>query len=96
MKGKKRGGRRGRGSTTRAIERAARQRQAAWLDGEPRRREPEFDIIIEPASPVVKAIPYRRETAELTAQLDDLYGDHRAGQAGTLTDPFNGRTWRAR
>lgn len=34
-------------------------------------------------------------TRRLTGKLDDLYGEHRGEQAGTLTDPFYGRTSRA-
>jgi hypothetical protein len=73
-KGRRRGGNRGRKSVTREIQRTAQKRQTAWLDGEPRLRAPEFDHDL---------IPYRRETAMLTAQLDDLYDEHRNDQAGT-------------
>lgn len=33
-------------------------------------------------------------TQKLTGDLDVLYGEHRGEQAGTLTVPFRGRTWR--
>lgn len=31
-------------------------------------------------------------TYQLTRELDGLYGEHRDDQAGTLTDPYRGRT----
>lgn len=34
-------------------------------------------------------------TYQLTRELDGLYGEHRDGQAGTLTDPYFGRTMKA-
>lgn len=34
-------------------------------------------------------------TYRLTRELDGLYDEHRDGQAGTLTDPFYGRTMKA-
>lgn len=60
-----------RGSSA-AIQRTAQQRQAAWLDGEPCRRPPQFDADLN---------PYRRETAELTETLDVLYADSRETRA---------------
>jgi hypothetical protein len=35
-------------------------------------------------------------TYRLTRELDGLYDEHRDEQAGTLTDPFGGRTWVAK
>lgn len=35
------------------------------------------------------------ETYRLTCELDGLYDEHRDEQAGTLTDPFYGKTMRA-
>jgi hypothetical protein len=32
-------------------------------------------------------------TEHLTRELDGLYGEYRDEQAGTLTDPYYGRTW---
>lgn len=67
----KRGGRRGRKSVTREIQRTAHQRHEAWLaSGQP------------------------NLTYQLTRELDGLYGEHRDEQAGTLNDPYFGRTWR--
>ncbi len=34
-------------------------------------------------------------TLRLTRELDELYGEHRDEQAGTLTDPYHGRTSKA-
>jgi hypothetical protein len=49
------------------------------------------DAWLEKAGPIV--------TNELTAKLEELYGEHREAQAGTLTDPYRGsissRTWRS-
>ena len=84
-KGKRKGRKRTREATTvRRIHAKARERQAAWLDGGP--REPMW----------LDGQPYRRETYELTRELDALYGEHRDDQAGSLTDPYRGRTWRPR
>lgn len=33
------------------------------------------------------------DTFRLTQELDGLYDEHRDEQAGTLTDPYYGRTW---
>lgn len=69
----KRGGRRGRKSVTREIQRTAHERHEAWLaTGQPNR------------------------TYQLTRDLDVLYDEHRDEQAGTLTDPYFGRTWGAK
>ena len=62
--------------TAKTIQRTARARQAAWLDGEP--REPMW----------LDGQPYRQETFRLTRELDELYDEHRDEQAGTFTDPF--------
>lgn len=35
-------------------------------------------------------------TYRLTRELDGLYDEHRDEQAGTLTDPYYGRTWGTR
>lgn len=35
-------------------------------------------------------------TFKLTRELDVLYDEHRDEQAGTLTDPYRGRTWGVR
>lgn len=68
----RRGGNRGRGSTTARIHRTARDRQTAWAEG-----------------------GHPNDTYRLTRDLDGLYDEHRDEQAGTLTDPYYGRTMRA-
>jgi hypothetical protein len=36
------------------------------------------------------------DTYRLTRELDGLYDEHRDDQAGTLVDPYYGRTWKPR
>ncbi len=66
---KRRSGSRG---TVRRIQRAARERQAAWAETD------------QPTT-----------TLRPTRELFGLYGEHRDEQAGTLTDPYHGRTSKA-